>query len=357
MSTLSDKETVEEFKAKPLADDENVLTIKSHTSSDATLRDGLVSSQIAPSFLPFTSKGFIETKDTKVPVTIFRDTGAMQTLLRKGVALGETTGRYIVLSSIFGKGAVPLCRISLTCDVYAGPAEVAVLHELPVDGVDVILGNDLAGEKVGLAPPPVLSEKPVSNPDVCKLEKSDPNLFPACAVTCSMATKRLAEESSEVDLDVSSLFANPMPVSSSTPSTGKIPVGRSALISSQRDDVSLQPLFELASSVSASSGSDTKYFIQDGVLFRSWMPPHLPKADEDWATCTQLVVPRQYRQALLELAHDHNSAGHYGIDKTSRKLMRYFHWPSLRRDVSLHVKSCHICQAAGRPTKAIPRAP
>lgn len=47
---------------------------------------------------------------------------------------------------------VPLHTVCIECNLVKGHVVVGVRLELPVDGVDLILGNDLAGGKVLLNP-------------------------------------------------------------------------------------------------------------------------------------------------------------------------------------------------------------
>ena len=61
-------------------------------------------------------------------------------------------------------------------------------HSLPVEGISLILGNDLAGEKVMFDPRVV--EKPRHNEKMEKLAEKLPGIFPASVVTCSMKAKR-----------------------------------------------------------------------------------------------------------------------------------------------------------------------
>lgn len=76
---------------------------------------------------------------------------------------------------------VPLHRVHLQSELCTGFVRVAVRPSLPVQGIDFILGNDLAGGKMM----PVLEV--VGKPEVfCQLEalsNTYPGVFPACAVT------------------------------------------------------------------------------------------------------------------------------------------------------------------------------
>ena len=47
---------------------------------------------------------------------------------------------------------VPLYRVYINTNGYEGYAEVGVVPELPVEGVALLLGNELAGQMVRMAP-------------------------------------------------------------------------------------------------------------------------------------------------------------------------------------------------------------
>ena len=50
------------------------------------------------------------------------------------------------------------------------------------------------------------------------------------------------------------------------------------------------------------------------------------------------------KQRIFLLAHDDESAGHYGIAKTMELVSRFFWWPSLRADTVEYVRRCERCQ-------------
>ncbi|VDI41137.1 Hypothetical predicted protein [Mytilus galloprovincialis] len=134
-------------------------------------------------YKPFMSDGFISIVDdtTLQPIKILRDTGASQSLLLEGVLpLSEKTsvGASVLLQGVeLGCIDVPLHRIYLKSDLITGPVIVGVRPNLPVEGVTLLLGNDLARNKV-VAEPIVTSEPVV---DV-KLPEDDAELYPACVV-------------------------------------------------------------------------------------------------------------------------------------------------------------------------------
>ncbi|KAG8235303.1 hypothetical protein J437_LFUL014942 [Ladona fulva] len=57
-----------------------------------------------------------------------------------------------------------------------------------------------------------------------------------------------------------------------------------------------------------------------------------------------MVVPHEHRSALLEENHDNPTGGHLGLYKTYNRLRRFYFWPSMKGDVSRHIKRCKSCQ-------------
>lgn len=80
---------------------------------------------------------------------MLRDTGAAQSLIVSDVlrlAPETYTGTNILLRGVGAECIkVPLHRLFLRSDLVTGYVNVAVCTQLPVDGVEFILGNDLAG--------------------------------------------------------------------------------------------------------------------------------------------------------------------------------------------------------------------
>ncbi|KAJ8346960.1 hypothetical protein SKAU_G00283610 [Synaphobranchus kaupii] len=84
---------------------------------------------------------------------------------------------------------VPLHCVNLESDLVRGEVVVGVLSVLPVEGVDVILGNDLAGALVWGDASVVVTPKPTSSGELDDLAKRYPSVFPACVITRAMAKK------------------------------------------------------------------------------------------------------------------------------------------------------------------------
>ena len=319
----------------------------------------------------FLSTGTVSAKGNLVPVSVLRDTGSLQTLIRKGVITGEPTGKFVVLSTLWGQNSAPLINVTLDTTCYSGHATIAEVPELPVPNVDILLGNDLAGSNINsIFPAPILQEQPDASAELLSLEEDLPEVFPLCAVTRSMTQAMTQADVSpglsgeldhgeievekEGDYNLSLLF-RPSVLPNQSFSDRRL--GREALVKAQREDVSLLPLFEQAQGSECESGPTTKYLLDDGVLFRRWLPPNYSQDDAPWAAVDQIVVPSVYRKALLELAHDGHLSGHFGVRKTQDKIARNFYWPHFKRDVATHVRSCPVCQKVGKPNAKIPPAP
>jgi len=86
------------------------------------------------------------------PVTILRDTGASQSLILADAfpfSINSTTGNRVLLQGVeLGTMNVLLHKIILKCNLVNGPVVVGVRPSLPVQGITVLLGNDLAGGRV-----------------------------------------------------------------------------------------------------------------------------------------------------------------------------------------------------------------
>uniref|UniRef100_A0A1A8QJS6 CCHC-type domain-containing protein n=1 Tax=Nothobranchius rachovii TaxID=451742 RepID=A0A1A8QJS6_9TELE len=139
----------------------------------------------SPCFKPFLSEGFVSLPgseaDTKV--VILRDTGASLTLIKISLlpfSENSQAGYSVMLQGIeMGAVSAEIHHIKLTCPLVSGDFLVGVLDELPIKGVDLILGNDAAGGLVVPLPELILE------PEV--LDNEGP--LPACVLTRAQAKK------------------------------------------------------------------------------------------------------------------------------------------------------------------------
>ena len=77
---------------------------------------------------------------------------------------------------------------------------------------------------------------------------------------------------------------------------------------------------------------------KNGVWMRKWQPR------EDTQEYQQIVLPKQYRNQVLKLAHSLPIAGHLGQEKTIKRLLKRFYWPTLFRDTKEYCRRCPECQ-------------
>ena len=71
----------------------------------------------------------------------------------------------------------------------------------------------------------------------------------------------------------------------------------------------------------------------------------------------QIIIPQKYQVTVLSLAHDIPMAGHMGVGKTHRRVLQYFYWPGISRDVKHYCRSCRVCQSVGKPNQKPAVAP
>lgn len=109
----------------------------------------------------------------------------------------------------------------------------------------------------------------------------------------------------------------------------------------QKADPSLETLSETEKDGVAKK--NVTIFEKEGLLHRQY-------EDRRGRVFDQLIVPSKYRSDLLQVAHENPWSGHLGIKKTKERLLQEYYWPGCFRDVENHVKSCSVCQIAGKPS-------
>ena len=130
----------------------------------------------------------------------------------------------------------------------------------------------------------------------------------------------------------------------------KDPCPTKHLIECQQSDPELIQSLQDALCESEAAKVPTCFYMRSGVLMRKWRPPTV-SPDEEWQVSHQIVVPKCYREDVLNLAHELPLAGHLGIKKTYQKVLSHFYWPSLHRDVVKFCRACHTCQVVGKPNQ------
>ena len=118
----------------------------------------------------------------------------------------------------------------------------------------------------------------------------------------------------------------------------------------QQKDPTLQQCREAAEGHPSTAGIG--FYQRSGLLYRRWMPP---RQGTDGVEVEQLVLPKECREGVLKLAHNIPLAGHMGKEKTARRTLQRFYWPTLYGDVEKFCKGCLVCQKSSK--RRVQRAP
>ena len=163
-------------------------------------------------YKPFISEGVVSLvgdENSSQKVKILRDTGATQSFMLDNVLpLTENsfTGANVLISGVeMGVLEVPLHEVNIKSSLINDNIVIGMRPSLPVEGISLILGNDLAGEKVMVEPRVV--EKPRDDEKTERLAENLPGIFPASVVTCSMKAKKEAiKEQGKEEIGLSGTF-------------------------------------------------------------------------------------------------------------------------------------------------------
>ena len=160
-----------------------------HSAAIIPCETGLATSnsdRIMEMFEPYIQNGFVSLSDDfseAKPIRILRDTGSAQSiLLESTLPLSDSTysGDNVLLkgvdTSLGSCPSAPLHQVYISSSHVNGPVTVGITSSLPIDGIEFLLGNDLAGGKV-------VANSLVTDM-LCNCQQLDPvpNLDPACVV-------------------------------------------------------------------------------------------------------------------------------------------------------------------------------
>ena len=99
--------------------------------------------------------------------------------------------------------SVPLHCVHLSSDLVTGPVTVGIRPSLPFKRDHLLLGTDLAGDKVVINP--FVTYTPNLDQTLDPIEQEIPDLYPSCAVTRAMA-KRAIQNDNFLDIELSDTF-------------------------------------------------------------------------------------------------------------------------------------------------------
>ncbi|XP_071954190.1 uncharacterized protein [Antedon mediterranea] len=359
-------------------------TLKGDTNNISKVNKQIECNKTNENFAPFMSEARVSLKgdDCFKRIRVMRDTCCAQSMMLEGALSFGKSSSTSMTALIRGVGMnvinVPLHKVIIDSELVKGEAIIGVVPELPVKGIDMLLGNDLAGGRV--LPELMINDnltRTLQESNVlCETGTPDNDWeYPACAVTRAM-TQKIEDRMSDNDgLDLEGTFMsnlefyNPgedikktkcdtsVNVGSGEPKSRKRePLSTEMLIKEQEDDSFIQKLGSRVLPKEEAAKLPVCFYKENNVVMRKWRPRHAQVHDV-WAVVHQIVVPKVYHDDVIGIAHDNSMSGHLGVRKTHDKIIQHFWWPSLKKEVSRYCRLCHICQVVGKPNKKIPVAP
>ena len=311
VSPFNESENSKGVKVKPLIDRNNFVEKNKGIKVNPLHNDkSCIEDEISPNtesdymenYKPFISEGVVSLvgdENSSQKVKILRDTGATQSLMLDSVLpLTENsfTGANVLISGIeMGVLEVPLHEVNIKSSLINGNIVIGMRPSLPVEGISLILGNDLAGEKVMVDPRVV--EKPRDDEETERLAEKFPGIFPASVVTRSMKAKEEAiKEQGKEEIGLSGTFLENIDgkfeernkekadkalmrnesrnVKENIPekqeSESKSVISRQNLIVEQSKDKELLDLFKIALTPVEAEKVSVGYLIKDNILMRKW---------------------------------------------------------------------------------------
>ena len=268
----------------------NTIDIVTKPKSDSTMEI----------FEPFMLNGFVSLSGDNCPPTpikILRDTGASQSLILADILpFSEKTssGTSVLIQGVeCGTVNIPLHHVNLSSDLVTGLVVIGITPSLPFKGVHLLLGNDLAGDKVVVNP--LVTDTPNIGQTDNPIKQEIPDLYPSCAVTRAMAKKAILKNSNS-DIDLTNTFIgqyfndeikkslDPSLSDNQTHSSmschssprsidqGHDTLSKSQLIQEQQTDPEISKLIFRALPEDEISQVPMCYYIKNGILMRKWRP-------------------------------------------------------------------------------------
>ena len=206
--------------------------------------DSLKGSSTLEEFKPFLSEGRVQLLGTNggpVRVAMLRDTGAAQSLIVEASLPADfkVTDECVLIGG-FPDSLVtcPLLQVYLDSELIKGYFKVAIVQSLPIEGVDMILANDIAKGRV--VTEPLLVSKPRIEVRRFDLDGNDP-------VPVNVVTRAQGKKDSVGDISLNTLFNGVYQVSLKDNYDEKLKVNdidwsRDTLIREQKGDPEISKL-------------------------------------------------------------------------------------------------------------------
>ena len=288
---------------------------------------------------------------TNNKVVMLRDTGATQSCILKSALPNDFVSKgdsFILLGGFpCTVTSCPLEEVYLKSDQYNGKFKFAIVDRLPVEGIQVIIGNELACGSD--------TSKSVQLETGLGEDCIEVNCMPVSVVTRSQKVVTGDEEDlGPVDLDSLPEILG----GNGTVKVGKqVLCSREEFIREQEKDVSLESCREHAVKVKRDTFEidfTKSVFIEENSDQSSKNKREKAEASEV-SKC--ILVTSSCREFIMKEAHEGTWGRHLGISKIFKQVWKYLFWPTVMSEMRAHYKSCHTYQVVGKLKQVVPRAP
>ncbi|KAJ1133224.1 hypothetical protein NDU88_011521 [Pleurodeles waltl] len=298
-----------------------------------------------------------------VEVEAYRDTGASVTIVIEKLVHPDQhplSQQYQVTDAQNNTLSHPMAVVNLNCGGgVTGPKKVVVATDLPVYR---LLGNDLetpawaeveleahaamlgiSGHMFALTRAQAQKQGGQGNMDPRKMDQVLPKARGRKGK--SLPTIPPSPQDSPFEEEESSPCAEPIPDELAADTAELLGAGGPAieeLSVAQQTCPTLESLRQQA--VKQQNGDITdshRIYREDNLLYTESKDPKPGAA-------RRLVIPLQYKEFLLILAHDIPLAGHLGQSKTWERRVPLFYWPHTSEETKEFCHSCVTCQASGK---------
>ena len=119
--------------------------------------------------------------------------------------------------------------------------------------------------------------------------------------------------------------------------TNQMAVMKDKLIQLQLEDPSLSKYMTKKAPL-VKNGKEISHVMRKGILYCI-----TKKVDVEKKELKQVLVTKDLRKKVMEVAHDTMLGGYMGVKKTKDRILTNFYWPGIHQDVVSFCRSCDVC--------------
>ena len=260
-------------------------------------------------------------------------------------------GRTVELKGIGGTVILPIAQVNINSQIVSGIVNVAVVDDLDQD---ILLGHDLDPTcSETISKQVYITTRAQAKRDKEEFTQGESELFAKAkcldefdVVSSVHGTNHAADEGKLSEAE------NTTPVLDQVDAnTNHLCIPRKTLMEKQQSDRSLEGVRQRKVDLQEIDKHRVCFYERNGVLMRKWSrKKNDGSSTVERHSVEQIVVPTEYRQSIMYVAHD--KAGHLGIEKTKDRILQHFYWPNVFQDVMLYCRSCDKCQRMDKSKQA-----